>query len=226
VGDETKEAAFGSRAMIAASHAYARRNSASPLPVQNRGWRIVPALPERVKCLAGSNGSSGSRQRNSLMTWRKRIRWLVLLPALLVVGLATLFAGFSSPLWHIEHLDRPQAVRSTTDGELVLADGRSIALPYIRTLPSRKPSISSGPVAGRRSRSARRNTWTAVVRPQLRTRSGAVAKTTSESERLGRGVASGWNRRLACPSRDCGTLAKCTRGSIYRRPVAVIGISI
>jgi hypothetical protein len=73
------------------------------------------------------------------MTWRKRIRWLVLLPALLVVGLPTLFAGFSSPLWHIEHLDRPQAVRSTIDGELVLADGRSIVVPHIRTLPRENP---------------------------------------------------------------------------------------
>lgn len=51
-------------------------------------------------------------------------------------------------MWHIEQLDAPQIVKSVTESHLVLADGREVALPFIKAVPRNNPvfqtAISSG----------------------------------------------------------------------------------
>ena len=69
------------------------------------------------------------------MNWRKRIRWIVLYPALILAGFHTLGTGSPIPLWHIEHLNAPVLVRSITKTHLHLEDGRKITLPLIKELP-------------------------------------------------------------------------------------------
>ena len=82
------------------------------------------------------------------MNWRKSIRWLVLYPALAFAGFLTLLTGSPLPLWHIESLNSPFAVRSISASHLVLDDGREVALPFIKELPSENPlflaAISNG----------------------------------------------------------------------------------
>jgi hypothetical protein len=69
----------------------------------------------------------------------KWIRLLVLYPALIFGGCHFLMTGSPVPLWHIEELDSPVPVRSVTDRHLVLADGRTVPLPFIESVPHDDP---------------------------------------------------------------------------------------
>ena len=50
-----------------------------------------------------------------------------------------LMTGSPVPLWYTERLDHPVVVKEVTDKTLVLADGRSVALPFIKRLPRNDP---------------------------------------------------------------------------------------
>ena len=50
-----------------------------------------------------------------------------------------LMTGSPIPLWYTERLDHPVVVKEVTDKTLVLADGRSISLPFIKRLPKNDP---------------------------------------------------------------------------------------
>jgi hypothetical protein len=50
-----------------------------------------------------------------------------------------LLTGSPVPLWYTERLEHPVAVQEVTEKALVLADGRSIALPFIKRLPKTDP---------------------------------------------------------------------------------------
>ncbi len=66
-------------------------------------------------------------------------RWLLVFPLLGLAGCHMLMTGSPVPLWYTERLDHPVAVKSLTDKTLVLADGRSVALPFIKRLPLNDP---------------------------------------------------------------------------------------
>ena len=59
-----------------------------------------------------------------------------------------LATGSPIPLWHIEHLDHPVRVRNAGESSLELADGRSIRLPFIKTLPKDDPCFAKALVHG------------------------------------------------------------------------------
>ena len=50
-----------------------------------------------------------------------------------------LLTGSPIPLWYTERLDHPVVVKEVTDKTLVLADGRSVLLPFIKRLPRNDP---------------------------------------------------------------------------------------
>jgi hypothetical protein len=66
-------------------------------------------------------------------------RWLLLYPLLGLSGCHMLLTGSPVPLWYTEPLDHPVLVKEVTDRTLVLANGRSIPLPFIKTLPKNDP---------------------------------------------------------------------------------------
>ncbi len=82
------------------------------------------------------------------MKWVKYVRWLVLYPMLVLGGCHTLLTGSPIPLWHIEKLKDPVAVKSVTKTHMMLEDGHSITLPFITALPHDNPlfqaAISDG----------------------------------------------------------------------------------
>lgn len=59
-----------------------------------------------------------------------------------------MLTGSPIPLWHIEHLNAPVVVRSISEMHFILADGRKVALPFIKELPQENPlflaSIADG----------------------------------------------------------------------------------
>jgi hypothetical protein len=66
-------------------------------------------------------------------------RWLLVYPLLGLSGCHMLLTGSPIPLWYTEPLDHPVLVKEVTDRTLVLADGRSISLPFIKRLPKYDP---------------------------------------------------------------------------------------
>ena len=74
----------------------------------------------------------------SPISWRW-VRWLLVYPVLGLAGCHMLLTGSPIPLWHSEQLDHPVVVKALTDKTLVLADGRSVALPFIKRLPKSDP---------------------------------------------------------------------------------------
>jgi hypothetical protein len=66
-------------------------------------------------------------------------RWLLVYPLLGFAGCHMLTTGSPIPLWYTERLDRPVSVRELTETSLVLADGRSVTLPFIKRLPVNDP---------------------------------------------------------------------------------------
>ena len=67
------------------------------------------------------------------------MRWLLFYPLLIVGGCHMLLTGSPIPLWHIETLDAPVLVSAATEDHLVLQDGRTITLPFIKTIPHDNP---------------------------------------------------------------------------------------
>jgi hypothetical protein len=64
-----------------------------------------------------------------------------------------LLTGSPIPLWSTERLDHPVRVNALTDKALVLADGRSVPIPFIKRLPVNDPvflkSLEHGVEVGR-----------------------------------------------------------------------------
>jgi hypothetical protein len=77
------------------------------------------------------------------MNCRKVLRWLLLYPLLIVGGCHTLMTGSPIPLWSIETLDVPLPVSATTENHLVLQDGRTVTLPFIKRIPHENPLFKS-----------------------------------------------------------------------------------
>jgi hypothetical protein len=69
----------------------------------------------------------------------KLLRRVLLYPLLIVGGCHTLMTGSPIPLWHLESLESPVAVESSTEDHLVLQDGRKITLPFIKRIPHDNP---------------------------------------------------------------------------------------
>jgi hypothetical protein len=67
------------------------------------------------------------------------LRWLLIYPVLGLAGCHMLLTGSPVPLWYTERLDHPVMVKEVTDKTLVLADGRSVALPFTKRLPRNDP---------------------------------------------------------------------------------------
>lgn len=61
-------------------------------------------------------------------------RWAIY-AVLALSGLHFLGTGSPIPLWHIERLNDPVAVRAVGDESLKLQDGRTVRLPFIKKLP-------------------------------------------------------------------------------------------
>jgi hypothetical protein len=72
-------------------------------------------------------------------TGRSWLRWLLVYPALALSGCHMLMTGSPIPLWYTERLDRPVAIKNVTDQTLILADCRSVPLPFIKRLPKSDP---------------------------------------------------------------------------------------
>jgi hypothetical protein len=66
-------------------------------------------------------------------------RWLLVYPLLGFGGCHMLLTGSPIPLWYTERLDHPVRVKMVTEKSLVLADGRSVDLPFIKRLPTTDP---------------------------------------------------------------------------------------
>jgi hypothetical protein len=66
-------------------------------------------------------------------------RWLLVYPVLGLAGCHMLLTGSPIPLWYTERLDHPVRVKMVTEKSLVLADGRSVDLPFIKRLPTTHP---------------------------------------------------------------------------------------
>jgi hypothetical protein len=62
-------------------------------------------------------------------------RWLLVYPLVGLAGCHMLLTGSPIPLWYTERLDHPVLVKELTDEALVLADGRSLSLPFIKRMP-------------------------------------------------------------------------------------------
>lgn len=70
---------------------------------------------------------------------RRWARWLVVYPLLGLAGCHMLMTGSPVPLWSTERLEHPVVVKDVTAKTLMLADGRSVALPFIKRLPRNDP---------------------------------------------------------------------------------------
>jgi hypothetical protein len=68
-------------------------------------------------------------------SWLRWLRWLFVYPLLGLAGCHMLMTGSPVPLWYTERLDHPVLVKVATNKTLVLADGRSVPLPFIKRLP-------------------------------------------------------------------------------------------
>jgi hypothetical protein len=66
-------------------------------------------------------------------------RWLLVYPLLGPAGCHMLMTGSPIPLCYSERLDHPVFVKALTGKTLVLADGRSVSLPFIKRLPRNDP---------------------------------------------------------------------------------------
>jgi hypothetical protein len=80
-------------------------------------------------------GKGKSRPRK-VWSWA---RWLLVYPLVGLAGCHMLLTGSPIPVWYTECLDHPVVVKELTEKALVLADGRSVALPLIKRLPRNDP---------------------------------------------------------------------------------------
>ena len=84
---------------------------------------------------------------------RPWLRWLLVYPLLGLAGCHMLMTGSPVPLWYTEQLDHPVAVNEVTDKSMILADGRSVSLRFIKRIPKADPvflrALKHGVEAGR-----------------------------------------------------------------------------
>lgn len=81
------------------------------------------------------------------MNRSKYTKWLGLCLGLILLGL-TLLTGSPIPLWHIEELNDPVAVKFATKTQLILEDGQEITLPFITELPHDNPLFQAAILEG------------------------------------------------------------------------------
>ncbi len=69
------------------------------------------------------------------------LRWIVLHPALACAALLAIVSALFAikPFWSSDRLDNPVQVAQVTPQTLNLADGRKIALPFIKVIPASHP---------------------------------------------------------------------------------------
>jgi hypothetical protein len=79
----------------------------------------------------------GKNKPKPRTVWRWAARLLVY-PLLGLSG-CHMLTGSPIPLWYTERLDHSVVVNKVTDKTLILADGRSIPLPFIKLLPGNDP---------------------------------------------------------------------------------------
>ena len=79
-----------------------------------------------------------------------RSKWVLglVLCSVLIPGSLTLITGFPVPLWHIEELNDPVAVKSATRTHLILEDGREVTLPFVVELPHDNPLFQAAIAEG------------------------------------------------------------------------------
>jgi hypothetical protein len=82
--------------------------------------------------------ATGKDKSKPRIGWRCA-RWLLIYPMLGFAGCHTLLTGSPIPLWYTEHLEDAIPVKQVTEKSLVLADGRNVALPFIKRLPMSDP---------------------------------------------------------------------------------------
>jgi hypothetical protein len=76
---------------------------------------------------------------------RPRGPWIgriLLIPLLTFSGCHMLMTGSPIPLWHIDRLHGPVAVVAISREALVLADGRWVRLPFVKSLPKDDPAFA------------------------------------------------------------------------------------
>ncbi|MCA9124946.1 MAG: hypothetical protein H6822_06575 [Planctomycetaceae bacterium] len=78
----------------------------------------------------------------------KHVQRLIVLAILTVGGSLTLLTGSPIPLWHIETLNDPVAVVSTTKTHLILDNGQRMTLPFITELPYDSPLFQAAILEG------------------------------------------------------------------------------
>jgi hypothetical protein len=88
------------------------------------------------------------RSGDPQMNLSKHARWLVVFTVLTVGGGLTLLTGSPIPLWHIEKLDNPIAVKSVTETHMMLEDGQKITLPFISEIPHDNPLFQASITEG------------------------------------------------------------------------------
>lgn len=69
----------------------------------------------------------------------KLIRRFVLYPLLGIWAAVTQLTGNPFPTWHLESLNSPIAIKSVKADGLLLADGRTIKLPFVKRIPADDP---------------------------------------------------------------------------------------
>lgn len=69
----------------------------------------------------------------------KLIRRFVLYPLLGIWAAVTLFTGSPFPTWDLESLNSPVIVKSVKADGLLLEDGRTIKLPFVKRIPAEDP---------------------------------------------------------------------------------------
>jgi len=67
------------------------------------------------------------------------LRWLLVNPLLWLAGCHLLMTGSPIPLWQTDSLNHPIFVKQVTEKALILADGRSVSLPFIKRIPKNDP---------------------------------------------------------------------------------------
>ncbi len=98
--------------------------------------RLLRRQPIMITDPEFSDIGKGKSKPRTGWSW---VRWFLVYPLLGLAGCHMLMTGSPVPLWSTESLDHPVAVAEVTDKTLVLADGRGVALPFIKRLPRNDP---------------------------------------------------------------------------------------
>jgi hypothetical protein len=96
------------------------------------------SLPLPVMITDPEFSEIGKDKSKPKTVWRW-VRPFLVYPVLGFSGCHMLLTGSPIPLWYTEPLDHPVRVKEVTDRTLVLANGRSVPLPFIKRLPVNDP---------------------------------------------------------------------------------------